>query len=233
MPTEIAHLPLIEVLLRISLSFIAGIVLGFERERHGRAAGLRTTMLACVASCLAMLLSHYFAVEYAVSQDSSWRPDPGRLAAGILTGIGFLGAGTIVRQNGSVRGVTTAAVLWYATILGLIFGSGHHALGIIGWIIALCALFLLPRLDEHIESTQYAVVSVTMQLEGESEHLLRRHIENEGAKVENIRLSVDVELQQQTIRYYVKYKSSTVSEIPLDVVRALRAHPGVLRVRWH
>src|SRR5688572_16880475 len=108
-----------DVLLRLGLACVAGLVLGFERERQGRAAGLRTTLLACVASTLAMLLAHHFVIEYAASGSNAWRPDPGRLAAGILTGIGFLGAGVIMRHGALVRGVTTAAVLWYATILGL------------------------------------------------------------------------------------------------------------------
>jgi putative Mg2+ transporter-C (MgtC) family protein len=115
---------IIDVLLRLGLSFVAGAVLGLERESHGRAAGLRTTTLACVAACLAMMLAHFF-VRDPMFRSMNWRPDPGRLAAGILTGIGFLGAGVIVREGTTVRGVTTAAVLWYVTILGLVFGSGH------------------------------------------------------------------------------------------------------------
>lgn len=229
---QISHLPLNEMLLRISLAFIAGLVLGLEREGRGRAAGLRTTMLTCVASCLAMLLSHHFAVEYALTQDGLWRPDPGRLAAGILTGIGFLGAGTILRQNGRIRGLTTAAVLWYATILGLIFGSGHLALGLIGWIISLFALFLLPRLEAHIGSTQHAVITVVIRLDGEDESQLRRHIEALGAEVESVWLDVDITHANQTICYLVKYKKSNVSEVPPNIVRALSTCPGVLRVRW-
>ena len=229
---QISHLPLNEVLLRISLAFLAGLVLGFEREGRGRAAGLRTTMLTCVASCLAMLLSHYFAVQYGLAPDAMWRPDPGRLAAGILTGIGFLGAGTIVRENGTVRGLTTAAVLWYATILGLIFGSGHLALGIIGWSIALIALFLLPRLEEHIESTQHAVICVTLGMDGEDEKQMRPLIEAQGVEIVAVLLDVDAVAQTQTFRFHVKFHKSEVSAVPATLARTLGAQAGVLQVRW-
>jgi len=232
MTTQLAHLPINEVLLRIGLALVAGLTLGFEREQRGRAAGLRTTMLTCMASCLAMLLSHYFAVEYASPQDGPWRPDPGRLAAGILTGIGFLGAGTIVRQNGQVRGLTTAAVLWYATMLGLIFGSGYHALGLLGLLFALFALFLLPHLEEHIASTQYAVVSITMGFGGEVETSMRRHIEEQGVHIEKTFIDIDMTLQQQTVHYSLRFVKHDDSEVPLHVAQAISQAEGVLRVRW-
>src|SRR3989338_1113510 len=107
--------PLLDALTRIGFSLGAGLILGLERESHGRAAGLKTTVLACVASCLAMILSENFYLESAGAA-GVFRPDRARLAAGILTGIGFLGAGAIIRQGTLVRGVTTAAVLWYITI---------------------------------------------------------------------------------------------------------------------
>src|SRR5438046_1346001 len=96
------HAPLTteEIVLRIGLAFLAGIGLGWERERRGRAAGLRTVLLACMAAAVAMILAHYFAAEYAAMALRSGRSlngwsDPGRLAAGILTGIGFVGGGAI------------------------------------------------------------------------------------------------------------------------------------------
>src|SRR5438874_10223200 len=89
-----------QMLLRLLVAFLAGFVVGWERESHGRPAGLRTTILACVASAAAMIVSQILFVESAaVTTTSSWRPDPARLGAGILTGIGFLGAGTILRHR--------------------------------------------------------------------------------------------------------------------------------------
>src|SRR5438477_5568478 len=102
-------IPIPEMFLRILMAFLAGFVVGWERESHGRPAGLRTTILACVASAVAMMVSQVLFVESAAATATgSWRPDPARLGAGILTGIGFLGAGTILRQANFVRGITTA-----------------------------------------------------------------------------------------------------------------------------
>src|SRR5438477_324936 len=112
-----------DMLLRLLLAFLAGMAVGWERESHGRPAGLRTNILACVASAVAMIVSEMlFAKSAAATATGNWRPDPARLGAGILTGIGFLGAGTIIRHGNFVRGVTTAASLWFVTVLGLAFG---------------------------------------------------------------------------------------------------------------
>src|SRR5579859_3106208 len=122
-----------EMCLRVGLAFIAGFAVGWERESHGRPAGLRTNILACVAAAVAMIVSEILFLESAAATPTgSVRADPARLGAGVLTGIGFLGAGTIMRHENFVRGVTTAATLWVATVLGLAFGSGMFALGGLG-----------------------------------------------------------------------------------------------------
>src|SRR5262245_40396106 len=103
-----------EMLLRIGMAFVVGMVVGWERTSHERPAGLRTTILTCVASAVAMIISEVlFAQSAAATATGSWRPDPARLGAGILTGIGFLETGTILRHENVVRGVTTAATLWF------------------------------------------------------------------------------------------------------------------------
>src|SRR5882724_4853546 len=103
-----------EILLRILCAFFAGFIVGFERSERGRPAGLRTTILTCVVSAMVMIISEKLFVESgAAVAGGNWRPDPARLGAGVLTGIGFLGAGTIMRQENIVRGVTTAACLWF------------------------------------------------------------------------------------------------------------------------
>src|SRR5436309_14416659 len=147
------HLTLWEMFARVAMAFVAGAVVGWERESHGRPAGLRTTILACVASAVAMVISEVLFVESAAATATgSWRPDPARLGAGILTGIGFLGAGTILRHRNVIRGVTTAATLWFVTVLGIAFGSGEFALGFIGVGAALITLFVLPVVEKVIKS---------------------------------------------------------------------------------
>ena len=220
-----------DVLLRISLALIAGLVVGFERESHGRAAGLRTTMLVCVSSALAMILSEQLFSQTA-ENGSAWRPDPARLAAGILTGMGFLGAGTIMRQGNLVRGITTAAVLWYVTVLGLVFGSGHFLLGLVGMGIVLIALFVLPALEGLINSDWYGTVTVTAGLDAPEDMEVRQKIEAPGVRVKKMDVEYDLEHKQKVICCQIKFQKFGESDVSQEVLRRMRSLPGVLKVKW-
>ncbi len=226
-----AALSLHDVLLRISFAMMAGFFLGLERESHGRAAGLKTTILACVASCIAMILSEDFYRESAI-QVGVFRPDRARLAAGILTGIGFLGAGAIIRQGHLVRGVTTAAVLWFITILGLAFGSGHLLLGCIGTSIAMMALYALPHIEQYIRKDYYYSISISLAMKGITDEEIRQSLENAGAKVQRIDLDYDLSGQTRMLRCDLKLHRGDVFVLSKKVIDSLLACEGVTRVKW-
>lgn len=209
----------------------AGLILGLERESHGRAAGLKTTILACVASCLAMILSEDFYRESA-NAAGILRPDRARLAAGILTGIGFLGAGAIIRQGTLVRGVTTAAVLWFITILGLAFGSGHLALGGLGTCIAIFALFALPHMEQRIKKDFYASVTVTLGLNGVTDDEVRDRMAEAGVSVQRVDLDYDMNAQTRSLHCELKMRRGNVFQLSRKIVANLVACPGVTRVKW-
>src|SRR5437660_4755889 len=155
-------LHLSEVLLRLGAAFLSSFIIGWERQSHGRPAGMRTTILACVAAAVAMMISELLFVQSAAMPGlGSWRPDPARLGAGILTGIGFLGGGAILKHHDFVLGVTTAATLWFTTVIGLAFGSGLFALGWTMAALAMVVLYVLPRLERHILTDAYATLKVT------------------------------------------------------------------------
>src|SRR3989338_6316307 len=131
------------VLFRLILAAALSGILGFEREFHGRAAGFRTHILLCIGSTLVMLTSmHIFDVYYSKAPF-----DPARIAAGVVTGIGFLGAGAIMRSRASVRGLTTAASLWVVAAIGLAVGSGLYLASIITTVLAIITLMLFSRLE--------------------------------------------------------------------------------------
>ena len=219
--------------LRLLVAFGAGFLIGWERETHGRPAGLRTNILACVASALAMVISEVLFTQSAISIGSgSWHPDPARLGAGILTGIGFLGAGTILRHANLVRGITTAATLWFVTVLGLTFGSGQFLLGLTGLALALVTLHILPKLEKFIDSDWYATMSLRIKLEGLDEQELRERIQALGAVLQAMRLTYDVEKQQKTFICELKLRRRKVFEISTRAVAELTKCPGVLGVRW-
>jgi putative Mg2+ transporter-C (MgtC) family protein len=112
------------MLLRMGLALLLGGLIGFEREQSNHAAGLRTNTLVCLGSCLLMMLSMYGFGDFA--NETNVRLDPARLAAQVITGIGFLGAGTILFTGKSITGLTTAASLWVVSAIGLAVGAGFY-----------------------------------------------------------------------------------------------------------
>src|SRR6058998_3544152 len=116
-----------EILGRVALAAALGAVLGLEREIREREAGLRTHLLVSVGSALFTIVSAYGFHSFLTSGESVVRADPTRIAAQIVTGIGFLGAGAIIRQGLSVRGLTTAATLWAVAAIGLASGAGYYS----------------------------------------------------------------------------------------------------------
>ena len=127
------------------ITLIAGAI-GFERERHGRAAGFRTHILVGLGSCLIMLTGLYLA-ELSGGQGGM---DPTRMASQVVSGIGFLGAGTIMRFRASVRGLTTAASLWVVGGIGLAAGAGFVHGAIVTGLIVIVALWGFSRLEHAI-----------------------------------------------------------------------------------
>src|SRR5690606_40434570 len=110
---------------RLVAALVAGAVIGYERSFHGRPAGFRTHALVCMASSLLMLVTVYEA-HWVQTDGGSVRLDPTRMAQGIMTGIGFLGAGVIIKEGFSVRGLTTAASIWITAAIGVLAGIGFY-----------------------------------------------------------------------------------------------------------
>ncbi len=133
----------LEVLLRLLLAACLSGCIGYERERHGRAAGLRTHILVCVGSALLMLTGLFLFEAY----HSRTSVDPGRIAAQVVSGIGFLGAGTIMRFRASVRGLTTAASLWAVAGIGLAVGCGFYVGAVAATLIMLLVLYWLTKVE--------------------------------------------------------------------------------------
>jgi putative Mg2+ transporter-C (MgtC) family protein len=136
----------IELMGRVLLSFILGGVLGFEREKEGRPAGLRTHMLVCAGSvCFTIAGIYGFA-----GPPGSMR-DPARVAAQIVTGVGFLGAGTIFRTPSTIRGLTTAASIWLVAAIGVLIGAGMYALAVFSTILGYIALEWLKAPSRRVQ----------------------------------------------------------------------------------
>lgn len=149
------------IVIKLLLASLAGGLIGIEREKHGRPAGLRTHLLVAMASCLMMIISEAFFIKYAnLPGTGIVRLDPGRVAAQIIAGIGFLGAGVILKEGLSVRGLTTAACLWLAAALGMGVGMGAYFPSFVALILGISGLSLLKRLEPYINKDRYLHLSV-------------------------------------------------------------------------
>ncbi|WP_320130673.1 MgtC/SapB family protein [uncultured Sphaerochaeta sp.] len=142
--TTLADLNLLSIIVRLFLATICGGLIGFERERTRKTAGLRTHILVCLGSALVMLVSQYTFTRYQTG-------DPARMGAQVISGIGFLGAGTImVTGRHQVKGLTTAAGLWASACLGLAIGIGFYSGALIGCIFIVLVVTGMHRLDEAV-----------------------------------------------------------------------------------
>ena len=147
-------------LLPILAAVLAGGAIGFEREYRGRAAGIRTHILVCLASTLLMLAAVHQIDWMAGTPHDVIRIDPVRMAHGVLTGIGFLCAGVIFREGFSIRGLTTAASLWITSCLGILYGISLHGLAIAGTIATLLILAGLRLIDDQLPRQHHMDVAV-------------------------------------------------------------------------
>jgi putative Mg2+ transporter-C (MgtC) family protein len=133
----------LEMLGRLALATLLGGLIGLEREMHGQPAGLRTHMVVSLGACLVMMVSVYMWREV-----DPQRADPGRIAAQVVTGIGFLGAGAILRFGMSVKGLTTAACLWTAAAIGLAAGVGYWKAAAATTLLTLVAIFVFDKVEK-------------------------------------------------------------------------------------
>ena len=137
---------LLGAIFKLAFSLILGAVIGLERRRKGQIAGMRTFALISMGATLAMLVSIYIPQEYMGLKNG----DPGRIAAQVISGIGFLGAGAIIQMKGSVKGLTTAAGIWAAAAIGLAIGSGMYAIASAAALLILFILTVAERLEHSL-----------------------------------------------------------------------------------
>lgn len=149
-----------DIALRLTLTVVAGALIGINREVGGHSAGFRTTVLAALAASLAMILANSILEVGGKTSSSFATMDPMRLPLGILTGMGFIGGGAILKQGNTISGVTTAATLWAVTVVGLCFGSGNLILGCVGTGIVLLTLIGFKWVDLRVARKRRAHVVI-------------------------------------------------------------------------
>jgi putative Mg2+ transporter-C (MgtC) family protein len=218
-----------EVLLRMVLAAVFGGAIGFERELRERQAGLRTHMLVSVGSALFTIASAYGFRDFLVHGGSVVRADPTRIAAQIVTGIGFLGAGAIIRQGLSVRGLTTAATLWVVAAIGLATGAGYYSAAAITTALVLVSLWPL-RILAFKTMTRFRPETDRLLAQlpaGESPAPLIEALEDLGARLQTLEISHEAD--RRTILLDVTLPAQ--ADAPA-IVAKLSDLEHVLEIRW-
>jgi putative Mg2+ transporter-C (MgtC) family protein len=194
------------IVIRLLASVLIGGLIGFERTFHGRPAGFRTHALVCLASALLMLVTVYQDLWMTHIPLDAIRTDPTRMAQGIMTGIGFLGAGVIFKEGLTVRGLTTAASIWVTAAIGILVGIGFYFAAALGAVIVLVILSLFRWVENKLPSEHYAHLVVGFaRAKAINELELRRLIADKGFSVAN--LSSRLTDRGETFEYRMMIKS--------------------------
>ncbi len=221
----------LDILVKLLLAAFAGGLIGLEREKHGRPAGLRTNLLVSVGACAMMIVSEAFYVKYGMLDvESAVRFDPSRVAAQIVTGIGFLGAGVILKEGISVRGLTTAASLWVVAGLGMAFGMGYFSLGVITTVLVLISLVFLKNLDPLLRKDRYVTLMVTAAKRMELYDELQTIFDERSLKVSD--LSSHVDLVHDEI-YFQMVITQQQKRIGRELTTAILQLEGIKKVHYH
>ena len=218
-----------EWLLRLLIAAVLGGVIGLERESHGREAGFRTLILVCSGTCLVMITSLRIPELFAgFSAESILRLDPARIAYGTITGIGFLGAGAIVRDKKRTRGITTAACLWVVAAIGLAIGCGFYWLGVASAVISILVLYFLRLVEKLIPKDTYNSIIITREGEKELGPLLQI-LEEFQMKVLSQAIKIHTPPPMTEVEFNVRHKNPVAGE---HAVRRFMSIPGVKIVEW-
>ncbi len=178
-------IPVHEIITRMLLGAILGGIIGFEREVHGRAAGFRTQLIVCLAAVLIMIVSenYYF---YIHTVDASLRIDPARISAGALIGIGFLGAGVIIKSGFEIRGLTTAASIWIVSAIGLAIGGGLYFEGVLTAVITIIALWVLRIVEKKIKILRFKNIRISVPVTENAEEIVTSILSDNGFHIHSV-----------------------------------------------
>jgi putative Mg2+ transporter-C (MgtC) family protein len=219
------------VFVKLLLAALAGGAVGLEREKHGRPAGLRTHLLVSLGACIMMIVSEAFQLKYAMHDaTSALRMDPGRVAAQIVTGIGFLGAGVIIKEGITVRGLTTAASLWLVAGLGMAFGMGLFLPGVMTTGLALLSLIFLKKLEPVINKDRYLDIAVTASNRPGLQDELEKLFVDRAMQITDIRSHIDLQHGEITFEYVLTQHRRRMGRELSGLIEKL---DGVHKIRYH
>lgn len=221
-----------DIAIRLALSVLAGALIGANRERRRRAAGLRTTTLVTLAAAVAMIQANLLLPQTGKAADSFSVMDIMRLPLGILSGIGFIGAGTILKKGDMVQGVTTAATIWFVTVIGLCFGGGQLALGGAAVGLALLVLWGFNWIEHHSSQDRRAILTLLAEAGSISGEDLSATLTAEGFHIAACSTEWSNRRSNRKWTFELHWRTRSDSQEAPPLAKRLSAHPGVIAVQW-
>jgi putative Mg2+ transporter-C (MgtC) family protein len=201
-----AHVDL-DIVIRLLAAATAGALIGIERTYHGRPAGFRTHTLVCTASSLLMLLALYQWQVIGSSTLEAIRVDPMRMAQGIMTGIGFLGAGAIIKEKLTIRGLTTAASIWATAAIGVAIGMGFYFAALAALLLTLGTLSILRWIESMTPTMHYARLQVRF---ARGEHLPHPQLREilDSHKISSADMSYQLQAPEEHFQYQMTIRTA-------------------------
>jgi len=221
------------ILFKLLLAGVLGAVIGFERDMHGRAAGLRTNLLVSMGSALFMIISEMVASSVAATSAGRFA-DPGRIAAQIITGIGFIGAGAIIKEGFNIRGLTTASCLWLVAGLGMAVGAGLYMLGIYATLIAVICLVVLKNLDKLYPRDSYRTLVIDFPNETDLTEIVKPLKQFKELKILYFDFERNFDSGYTTVKLTIRlFHKGITDKLSHSIINAfLDAKIPVKRIKW-
>lgn len=219
-----------ELLKLVIAAFMGGIV-GFERETHGQAAGLRTNVLVCTGACLLMMLSLYMPDLYreVPMTDSVIRLDPARIASYAIASMGFLGAGAIISGKGTVKGLTTAASIWLVTGIGLAIGAGYFLPALTCVILSLLVLYGFRKIKKYLPRDEHTLLTLVFDREQQHLDAVRSYLQTQRVTINFINYYLDH--RQHTLTYKLRLQAKM--NVPWSqLINHLKSLDGLQQISW-
>lgn len=216
-----------EILLRLILASIFGAVIGLERERKDWTAGMRTHMMVCVGSCLIMIVSAFGFADILGADHVVL--DPSRIAAQVITGIGFIGAGTILfLKQGTIRGLTTASGLWTVAAIGLATGGGMYFAAGATTIIAFIILWALQPLERiYSKKFKHKTLKIVTDRNANKSELLKILLSDREGKIQNFTF----ERNDDELIFQLKFDNADMTGID-SIINELKNDPAIKEIFW-
>ncbi|HUB94503.1 MAG TPA: MgtC/SapB family protein [Stellaceae bacterium] len=229
MPTDLHWT---DVTLRLALTVLAGLLIGYDRSEQGKASGMRTTVLVALAASVAMIEVNFLLPTAGRKPDSFVMNDLMRLPLGILTGVGFIGGGAILRRGDLVVGLTTASTLWLVTVIGLCLGAGLLALGAVATILGYAALWPLRRVENRLHQEHRERFSIELAAGGPSDAEVRQRLGEAGMTVIAAGIVVGDQGKHRRLDLQVqRYRRFGDTRTPA-IIDELASLAGVVGVTW-